>query len=490
MASAIATTAKRMRLYTFRSLWGTTAPQTKKFDQLFASLKAKGYSGIECSLGDTATTNNVERAQFRQLLNKHDLKMIAGVYSSWVDYTGRSDASDQSMTKHIELLKKQVECALEFDPIHINAHSGADSWNDHQNREFFGAVMQQIYKPLLPHIDLSPPPKPQKPAKKIAATPAPPTANAASETVAPTTDAAAPAPASDTPPQPIAASRGPTISHETHRGRSFFNPFATARVLAEYPQLRLTADFSHWSVVCERLFEGSRDSEILKRLCAHVSHIHARVGSPQRAQIPHRFGPGSEQLANEITRHRRWWQWIWAAQREQGFTHTTLTPEYGPPPYQHVATAISTADTAAAATASAALELELDSMIDGERQSCVEQYESWSAAPTKAALHGITRFPFKAAPAPRTPKEPKQSKAAEAESGGPFAATTKPSTERAPERRARFPKRPIGPSAKPKRSDAKPNPHLNPPANSLPRFKPHPKHTPPGLPPLPPLQTN
>ncbi|NJR12825.1 hypothetical protein HC776_02935 [bacterium] len=33
--------------------------------------------------------------------------------------------------------------------------------------------------------------------------------------------------------------------------------------------------------------------------------------------------------------HEQWWRLIWQAQRTNGVTLTTLTPEFGPPPYLH-----------------------------------------------------------------------------------------------------------------------------------------------------------
>lgn len=42
-------------------------------------------------------------------------------------------------------------------------------------------------------------------------------------------------------------------SCEKHRGRPTFNPWQTRDLVASVPDLRLTADLSHWVCVCERL---------------------------------------------------------------------------------------------------------------------------------------------------------------------------------------------------------------------------------------------
>src|SRR4051794_23514791 len=45
------------------------------------------------------------------------------------------------------------------------------------------------------------------------------------------------------------------VAHETHRGRAFFNPWATRDILAQVPAVRLCCDYSHWVCVAERLLD-------------------------------------------------------------------------------------------------------------------------------------------------------------------------------------------------------------------------------------------
>jgi hypothetical protein len=62
----------------------------------------------------------------------------------------------------------------------------------------------------------------------------------------------------------IEAALDVSVSHETHRGRALFNPFITGHLLNKFPTLYITADLSHWLVVCERLLSHSiYDEEVV-----------------------------------------------------------------------------------------------------------------------------------------------------------------------------------------------------------------------------------
>lgn len=121
------------------------------------------------------------------------------------------------------------------------------------------------------------------------------------------------------------------LCFETHRSRSTFNPWTTQRIVAALPQLQLTADFSHWCVVCERLIESELD--VIEALAPHVRHIHARVGYEQGPQVPH---PAAPEYGAALAAHQHWWEIIWSAQRQRGITLTTMTPEFGPDGYLHL----------------------------------------------------------------------------------------------------------------------------------------------------------
>ena len=123
---------------------------------------------------------------------------------------------------------------------------------------------------------------------------------------------------------------GVTCSFETHRGRSFFNPWVTRDVLRQIPELIITCDFSHWVVVCERLMDSEWD--VITEVAQRAHHIHGRVGYDQGPQVPH---PAAPEYTAALASHERCWQEIWRAQRTRGYSTTTLTPEFGPDGYLH-----------------------------------------------------------------------------------------------------------------------------------------------------------
>lgn len=130
----------------------------------------------------------------------------------------------------------------------------------------------------------------------------------------------------------LAHERDLVISFETHRGRSLFNPWITQQVLNELPSILLTCDFSHWCVVCERLVDT--ESDIIRQVAKHAHHIHARVGYDQGPQVPH---PAAPEYEVELAAHQSWWEIIWREQYKRNYQITTMTPEFGPDGYLHLA---------------------------------------------------------------------------------------------------------------------------------------------------------
>jgi sugar phosphate isomerase/epimerase len=128
----------------------------------------------------------------------------------------------------------------------------------------------------------------------------------------------------------LAERAGHTLVFETHRSRILFNPWVTLEVLRRLPELRLTCDFSHWFVVCERALDD--ELEALAPVISRAHHIHARVGYDQGPQVPH---PAAPEYARWLEAHQRLWQAVWQGQRERGYPATTLTPEFGPDGYLH-----------------------------------------------------------------------------------------------------------------------------------------------------------
>ena len=130
--------------------------------------------------------------------------------------------------------------------------------------------------------------------------------------------------------QELAARLGIACSFETHRSRSLFNPWSTLAILERLPDLRLTCDFSHWVVVMERQLDEEWD--VVREVAKHAHHIHARVGYAQGPQVPH---PAAPEYLGALVSHQRYWEEIWAIQRDRGYAFTTMTPEFGPDGYLH-----------------------------------------------------------------------------------------------------------------------------------------------------------
>ena len=121
------------------------------------------------------------------------------------------------------------------------------------------------------------------------------------------------------------------INFKTHRSRSLFNPWITQQVVAALPDIRLTCDFSHWCVVCERLMDSELDA--IHAIGGNAFHIHARVGYDQGPQVPH---PAAPEYEHCLRAHQIWWEILWLAQHRRGDATTTMTPEFGPDGYLHL----------------------------------------------------------------------------------------------------------------------------------------------------------
>jgi hypothetical protein len=126
----------------------------------------------------------------------------------------------------------------------------------------------------------------------------------------------------------VAYKRNIRILHETHRGRFSFHAASLLPYLERFPNMELVGDFSHFTVVSESILDDQK--EILAKIIPHVSHIHARVGSEQTAQISDSFAPEWSAHLNIFT---NWWRKIIAEKTTLGWQSMTITPEAGPAPY-------------------------------------------------------------------------------------------------------------------------------------------------------------
>ena len=130
----------------------------------------------------------------------------------------------------------------------------------------------------------------------------------------------------------LSQSSGIPILIETHRGRPTYSAIETRKYLEAVPELRLTADFSHWMVVHESDLADQRPN--LELAMARADYIHARVGYAEGPQIP---DPRAPEWGHAVDRHLQLWQQIIDQHKRDGKESLYITPEFGPPAYMHTA---------------------------------------------------------------------------------------------------------------------------------------------------------
>lgn len=123
---------------------------------------------------------------------------------------------------------------------------------------------------------------------------------------------------------------GVTVAHETHRGRFLFAPGVAAGYFEARPEMRITADLSHWVVVSESFLEGfpAPLAEAIRR----ADHIHARVGYEEGPQVT---DPRAPEWDYAVKPFLGWWDRIIEQRHARGEKITTITTEFGPVPYMH-----------------------------------------------------------------------------------------------------------------------------------------------------------
>lgn len=119
-----------------------------------------------------------------------------------------------------------------------------------------------------------------------------------------------------------------TIAHETHRGRIGYSPYNAMELFKKRPNMKITADFSHWTCVTESWLENS--TAIMEEAIMRTKHIHARVGYTQGPQIP---DPRLAAWQKPVNFFLSIWEQIFIHQKLQNVDFFTITTEFGPPPY-------------------------------------------------------------------------------------------------------------------------------------------------------------
>jgi sugar phosphate isomerase/epimerase len=119
-----------------------------------------------------------------------------------------------------------------------------------------------------------------------------------------------------------------TVANETHRGRIGFSPYNAWEIFKRRPNMKITADFSHWTCVTESLLENSE--EIVEEAIRRTKHVHARVGYTQGPQVP---DPRLAEWQEPVNFFLSLWERIIENQKLAGVEYFTMTTEFGPPPY-------------------------------------------------------------------------------------------------------------------------------------------------------------
>jgi sugar phosphate isomerase/epimerase len=231
-------------------------------DELIEQTVAAGFDGIEGPI----PKDESQQRELRQHLTDRHLHFIAEA-TTGTDPTSESDwwipCSDRTITDHLNDLKWTVDRAEAMGALFVSTMCGYDAWSWQQNVDFFGQALE------------------------------------------------------------LERTSGITISFETHRSRSLFNPWITRDLLAQFPEMKLTCDFSHWCVVCERLVDS--EWSILEQCAQRARHIHCRVGYAQHAQVT---DPRAPEYTAALAAHERWWDLIWQAQVQRGMAQITMNPEF------------------------------------------------------------------------------------------------------------------------------------------------------------------
>jgi len=117
------------------------------------------------------------------------------------------------------------------------------------------------------------------------------------------------------------------VAHETHRQTALFTPWDTAAIVALFPEMKLTADYSHWCCVCESMLTDQVSN--VSTCNSHAVHIHGRVGFPGGPQVNDPRAPENEQ---HLRCHEEWWREIIRMRGAAGAESFSFDPEFGPPP--------------------------------------------------------------------------------------------------------------------------------------------------------------
>lgn len=122
--------------------------------------------------------------------------------------------------------------------------------------------------------------------------------------------------------------KGIPIYHETHRNKWAYAVHRLPPIIEKCAGIGLTLDVSHWFCVSEGYLPDQQAAVSMAIEQAH--HIHARVGFDQGPQVS---DPALSEYEQALNEHLKIWDHWLARRRDKGYEVSTITPEFGPPPY-------------------------------------------------------------------------------------------------------------------------------------------------------------
>lgn len=269
--------AKKFSLNIYRTGWGIIqqAEGTKTMEEFFAAAKQEGADGVEMPV---KTALEYGREHFVQTLKQYNLKYIGMCFTDGPVAPGFSGFPGHpkpgpSAKEHLDVFKAQVEAALSLGAVKINSHTGNDYMTVKQADELFTGALKFQEQVHVP------------------------------------------------------------VMHETHRKRYLHSPWVTRDFVPRFgASLKIVADLSHFICVAETNAQDVQLEQVVKLIAKNVHHIHARIGFDHGPQVN---DPRAPEWQSYVEGHENWWNTIWQACLSRGDEVVTLTPEHGPPNYQH-----------------------------------------------------------------------------------------------------------------------------------------------------------